>query len=167
MKQNSWTYTNKKISAIQTISIAAIVSGLLDSAAASVVFYLKLGLNPAQVMQYVASALYGEAAFSEGAWMVIVGAVMHFLIAFVIAAVYFYLYPKINLLEKWPVISGLLLGVAIWMVMNLLIIPLSKIQPAPFELMAVIISISWHMLLVGLPISLIIKRHFENNRWLN
>jgi uncharacterized membrane protein YagU involved in acid resistance len=88
-------------------------------------------------------------------------------ISFVIAAAYFYLYPVISQLRKWPVISGLLLGVAVWLFMNLFIIPFSKIQPPPFELSAVIISVVWHMALVGLPISLITKMHFENTRRFN
>ena len=118
-------------------------------------------------MQYIASAIYGVEAFSGGTATVIIGTLLHFMIAFVIAAVYFYLYPVISPLRKWPVISGLLLGIAIWLFMKLVIIPFSKIQPAPVELSAVVISVIWHMVLVGLPISLITKRHFENGGRLN
>ena len=75
--------------AIRTILIAGIIAGTLDSAAASVVFYFKLGLSPAQVMQYIASALYGSDAFSGGTAMVVIGTLLHFAISFVIAAVYF------------------------------------------------------------------------------
>jgi uncharacterized membrane protein YagU involved in acid resistance len=153
--------------AIRTILIAGIIAGTLDSAAASVVFYFKLSLSPAQVMQYIASALYGADAFSGGAAMVIIGTLLHLVISFVIAATYFYLYQVISQLRKWPVISGLLLGVAVWLFMNLVIIPFSKIQPSPFELSAVIISVAWHMVLVGLPISLITKRHFDRARRFN
>lgn len=164
MRQNSETGVGQKVSATRTILAAGVIAGILDSAAASLVFYFKLGLNPAQVMQYIASAIYGAKAFSGGIRMVIVGTLLHFIIAFIIAAVYFYLYPVISQLRKWPVISGLLLGVAIWLFMNLIVIPFSKIQPSPFEISAVIISISWHMVLVGLPISLITKRHFDSSR---
>jgi uncharacterized membrane protein YagU involved in acid resistance len=163
MEQNKRGGTN----AIRTILIAGIIAGILDSAAASVVFYFKPGLSPAQVMQYIASALYGADAFSGGAVMIIIGTLLHLVISFVIAAVYFYLYPVISQLRKWPVISGLLLGIAVWLFMNLVIIPFSKIQPAAFELSAVIISVAWHMVLVGLPISLITKRHFDRARRFN
>lgn len=164
MRQKSGAGVGQKVSALRTILAAGIIAGGLDSAAASVVFYFKLGLSPAQVMQYIASALYGAEAFSGGTGMVIIGTLLHFIIAFIIAAGYFYLYPVLNPLKKWPVISGLLLGIAIWLFMNLVVIPFSKIQPAPFEISAVIISLGWHMLLVGLPISLITKRHFESSR---
>jgi len=163
MEQNKRGGTN----ATRTILIAGIIAGTLDSVAASVVFYFKLDLSPAQVMQYIASALYGAEAFSGGAAMVIIGTLLHFMISFIIAGVYFYLFPVIKLLRERPVISGLLLGIAIWLFMNLVIIPFSKIQPTPFELSAVVISVIWHMVLVGLPISLITKRHFENARRLN
>lgn len=160
-------YKRGGANAICTILVAGIIAGILDSTAASVVFYLKLGLSPAQVMQYIASALYGAGAFSGGAAMVIIGTLLHFMISFTIAGVYFYLFPVIKLLKERPVISGLLLGVVIWLFMNLVIIPVSKIKPAPFELNAVIISIAWHMVLVGLPISLITKRHFESRSRFN
>lgn len=163
MKQRIHWRAEQKTSGFTTILIAGLISGILDSAAASVVFYLKLGLNPAQVMQFIASALYGPAAFKGGLMTMIIGVLLHFSIAFVITAIYFYFYPKIAGLGKWPVLSGLALGVGIWLVMNLAIIPLSKIQPGPFEISAVIISVAWHMLLVGLPISFIVKRHFVNN----
>jgi len=153
--------------AIPTILIAGIIAGVLDSAAASVVFYFNLGLSPAQVMQYIASALYGADAFSGGTVMVIIGILLHFVISFVIAAIYFYLYPVISQLRKWPVISGLLQGLAVWLFMNLAIIPLSKIQSAPFQLSAVIISVVWHMILVGLPISLITKGYFDRTSRFN
>jgi uncharacterized membrane protein YagU involved in acid resistance len=156
MEQNKRGGTN----AMGTILTAGIIAGTLDSAAASVVFYFKFGLSPAQVMQYIASALYGAEAFSGGAVMVIIGTLLHFMISFIIAGGYFYLSPIIKLLRKRPVISGLLLGVAIWLFMNLIIIPFSKIQPAPFQLSVVIISVAWHMVLVGLPISLITKKAF-------
>ncbi|MFB0495951.1 putative membrane protein YagU involved in acid resistance [Mucilaginibacter sp. OAE612] len=167
MRQNILADTEQKIGAARTILTAGIIAGILDSMAASVVFYFKLGLSPAQVMQYIASAIYGAEAFSGGTTTVIIGTLLHLMIAFVIAAVYFYLYPVISPLRKWPVISGLLLGIAIWLFMNLVIIPFSKIQPAPVELSAVVISVIWHLVLVGLPISLITKRHFENGGRLN
>jgi hypothetical protein len=167
MNGNRRIGTEKKVSAIRTILTAGITAGILDSAAASVVFYFKLGLNPAQVMRYIASAFYGPEAFTGGTWMVIVGALLHFFIAIIIAAVYFYLYPAISQLRERPVISGLLFGVAIWLLMNLVVIPFSKIQPAPFEMSAVVISVSWHAILVGLPVSLITNRYFVLNRKLS
>jgi hypothetical protein len=162
MKQRTQWGSEQKTRALTTILIAGLISGMLDSIAASVVFYLKFGLNPAQVMQFIASALYGPAAFSGGLITVIVGVLLHFSIAFAITAIYFYFYPKIGELGKWPILSGLALGIGIWSVMNVVVIPFSKIQSPPFEISAVIISITWHMLLVGLPISFIVKRHFIN-----
>ena len=150
----------ERTKALETIFIAGLIAGILDSAAASTVFYLKFGLNPAQVMQFIASAIFGSRAFTGGTPMVLIGILLHFLISFVVAALYFFCYPKMVILGKKPVLSGLSLGLVTWLVMNLLVIPLSNIQPAPSDPVGIIISITWHMLFIGLPISFLTRRHF-------
>lgn len=163
MKQTMRTASEPKTNALVTILIAGLVSGILDSIAASVVFYLKFGMQPGQVMQFVASAIFGPAAFAGGTTMVIIGTLMHFVIAFAIAAIYFYCYPKIQILGRFPVLSGFAYGLGVWLFLNIAIIPFTKIPPSPVELGAVIVGIIWHMVLVGLPISFIVRRHFFNN----
>jgi hypothetical protein len=163
MKQTTGTAMEPKTKALMTILIAGFVSGLLDSIAASVVFYLKLGMMPGQVMQFVASAIFGQSAFAGGTTMILLGTLIHFLIAVAISAIYFYCYPKIELLGTYPVLSGFSFGLGVWLFLNLAVIPFTKIPPSPVELGAVIVGIVWHMVLVGLPISLIVRRHYFNN----
>jgi hypothetical protein len=115
-------------------------------------------------MRFIASAIYGPAAFTRGPEMVLVGILLHFLIAFAIAGIYFYCFPKMVVLGRKPVLSGLVLGLVTWLVMNLMVIPFSNIKPAPVEPAAIVVSIIWHMLLVGLPISILTRRHFFASR---
>jgi uncharacterized membrane protein YagU involved in acid resistance len=161
MKQQIQKRTMQKQHASETIFLAGLVSGVLDGIAASVVFNIKLGLNPGQVMQYIASAVYGSDAFKGGIYTIIIGILLHFIIAFIAAAIFLYAYPKIKILRRDIIITGLVFGLGIWLFMNFLIIPLTKIQPAPFDVMAALISASWHMVLVGLPIALIVKKSFN------
>jgi uncharacterized membrane protein YagU involved in acid resistance len=144
----------------KTIFWAGLICGILDGLAAIIFFYAWLKLTPGQVMQFIASGIYGPAAFAGGTPMVWAGIAIHFFIAFVLAVIYFYAYPKISLLHTNPVLSGLLYGLGIWLVLNLLVMPASNIQQGPFDPAAALISIVWHMLLVGLPIALITKKHF-------
>lgn len=146
---------------IKTIFWAGLVSGILDALAACIVFYLAKGFNPGQVMQYIASGCFGMGAFAGGSSMIIIGFILHFVIAFAIAAAYFLIFPFIKIMRTQPVISGLLLGIIAWAFMNLLVIPLSLAPKEPFNAVAAIVSIVWHMVLVGLPVALITKKHFD------
>jgi uncharacterized membrane protein YagU involved in acid resistance len=163
MKQRIQKRSMQKQHNSQTIFWAGLVSGTLDGIAASIVFNLKLGLNPGQVMQYIASAVYGLAAFKGSVYTIIVGIVLHFIIAFVASAVFLYAYPKIGILRRNVVTAGLVFGLGIWLFMNLLVVPVTKIQPAPFDAMAALVSGIWHMVLVGLPIALIVKRGYNRS----
>jgi hypothetical protein len=153
----------QSVNGFKTIFWSGLACGILDGIAAVVFFYAWLKLTPGQVMQFIASGIYGPAAFSGGASMVWTGIAIHFFVAFVAAAIYFYVYPKLSLLHTNPMLSGLLFGLGIWLVMNLLVIPGSNIHQGPFDPAAALISIAWHMLLVGLPIALITKKHYSRH----
>lgn len=147
-------------SPINTILWAGLVAGVLDSLAGVVVYYIWFGLNPLQVLQFIASGIYGESAFKGGFPMVGVGLFFHFLIAYVVTIIYFLAYPKISLLSRYQVVAGLFFGLGIWLVMNLLVLPYSNIPKSPFDAGLAAVGIIWHMVLVGLPIALIVGKYF-------
>jgi hypothetical protein len=128
MKQGNSINKGQAPSVFSTIFWAGIFAGTLDGIAAALFFHVKLGLNTGQVMQFVASALLGEASFKGGYLTVFFGAVFHYLIAFVISAFYFYAYPAISALRKWPAVFGLLYGFGVWLVINLLVLPLTRMS---------------------------------------
>jgi len=160
MAQNSKN-SSPNSKAMCTVFWGGLIAGILDGIAACSVFYLKLHLRPAQVMQYIASAIYGPEAFTGGYNMVTIGIILHFLISFALAAVYFWIYPYFKMLANWPRLSGLGFGLALWLVINLLVLPQTQIASVPFELSAALVSVIWHMILVGLPIAMITKSHFD------
>jgi len=147
---------------LKMIFWAGLISGTLDAIASSSIFYFKLGLHPGQVMQFVASAIFGPEAFKGGLPMVITGTVAHYLISFAFAGFYFLIFPYLKITRSNPMGAGILYGGFIWMFMNLGVMPLSAVQAPPFELIGVLVSIICHMILVGLPISLIAKRQDES-----
>lgn len=147
--------------ALYTIFWSGIISGLLDAMAACTVFYFKQGFSPAEVMKFIATGLYGPEAFAGGGAMVALGVFIHFFIAFTIAGIYYFIFPSFRMLNYRPILSGFIFGALIWIVMNLVIIPLTQVPPAPLEAGAVLVSITWHMILVGLPIAIITKRAFR------
>lgn len=143
----------------RTLTTSTLSSGLLDASAGALVYFIFKGLNPIEVLQYIASGIYGEAAFSGGLLTASVGLVLHFVVAFAFAAGFFIVYPSIKLLSKNIWITGLLYGLFSWLVMNLLVLPNSGVAKVPFNFISVL-EIIWHMGLVGLPIAVLTKKHF-------
>jgi uncharacterized membrane protein YagU involved in acid resistance len=151
--------TTNQATAAATIAKSAIVAGLLDATAGVIVYFIFKGLNPVQVLQYIASGVFGAAAFQGGLLMAGAGLVFHFIIAFAFAGAFFIVYPRIGLLRKSPVITGLLYGLFMWCFMNLLVLPNSAIGHVPFTTVS-ILEIIWHMALVGLPVALITEKYY-------
>jgi hypothetical protein len=168
---------------LPTILLAGLVAGTLDACAAMTQFMIKNnGANPLKVWRYVASGALGSDALKKDlVIMGITGLLFHFLIAFLFTLFFFFIFPKIKLLWKNLVVTGLLYGIFIWLVMNLIIVPLSNIParsklwtmvtnadgkrhailqlpPNPTQM---IIGILIIMFCVGLPIALIIGNYYR------
>ena len=141
---------------LRTILFAGLLAGALDIAAAFVVYGLR-GASPVRILQSISSGLLGVAAFQGGLGTAALGAMLHFFIAIVAAAVYYGASGKLGILVRRPVVSGLLYGVAVYLFMNLVVLPLSAVAKRPFvpSMAAVIVVV--HMLCVGLPIALVIR----------
>lgn len=92
--------------------------------------------------------------------MALYGLLFHFIIAFSFAIAYFLAFPYLPFLRKHPVISGLLYGVVAWCITNLIVLPLSNVKMGPFTTAGVLRSMIILMLMIGLPISWIVRRHY-------
>jgi hypothetical protein len=147
-------------SAVATIVRATIVSGLLDATAGVVVYWIYKGLNPLQVLQYIASGIFGPAVINGSFLYVIIGLLLHFVIAFAFTCAYFLAFPFIKSFATNTVINGLIYGVFIWGFMNFLVLPFSNIPHSPKDFVSVL-ELIWHSVLVGLPIVIIVERHFK------
>jgi ABC-type antimicrobial peptide transport system permease subunit len=67
---------------------------------------------------------------------------------------------KLNLLTQHAIICGLLYGILVYLVMNLIVLPLSAIYFKPvYSPAAVVTGLIIHMLCVGLPIALVVSRY--------
>jgi hypothetical protein len=57
-----------------------------------------------------------------------------------------------------PIISGVAYGVAVYVVMYWIVMPLSIFHRGPFSAFNTAVAIVTHMICVGLPISLLVRR---------
>ena len=142
----------------QAILWGGLLCGVLDAAYSVAAYGLHAGLNPIQVLQFIASGLLGSSAFEGGLAAAGLGAVLHFLISFVVAAVYFAASRWIPVLRTQAVTFGLLFGAAVYLVMSYVVLPLSAVAPSPFSLAMFLNGIIGHALFVGMPIALYARR---------
>ena len=144
--------TTRRLSIGKAIFWGGFIAGVLD-AVDGVIAYGTQGLNPIQVLQYIASGLLGKAAFEGGLATAGLGAALHFLIAFVAAAVYVAAGRWIPALRQKAVTLGPLYGAAVYFFMNYLVLPLSAVGHSPFKLGLFLNGVIGHALFVGLPIA--------------
>ena len=150
--------------AARAIVWGGVLAGVGDIMFAFVMSGLR-GVGPVRVLQSVASGLLGTAARDGGLATAALGGVLHFLIAFVWATVFWLLSRKLRFLVQHPVVCGLLYGFAVYAFMYLVVLPLSAAYFKPtFTPYTVSLNGAGHMLLVGLPIALAARKFTDTTR---
>jgi len=131
-----------------------IVVGSLDITYA-ILFWSFRGVAPTRVFQSVAAGVLGRNSFNLGMKSALLGAALHYFIAFSIVIVYYVASKWIPLLIEHAVICGIVYGIGVYIVMNYVVIPLSNAaRPKTFNLLWVSCSVVVHMFLIGLPAAL-------------
>jgi uncharacterized membrane protein YagU involved in acid resistance len=136
------------------VAAGALAVGTLDILDAIGFFGLYRHVAPMRIFQSIASGLLGKAAFSGGTATAILGGVLHFEIATVIVFVYYAATRWIPDLAKRALLWGPLYGVAVYVVMNAVVIPLSAATGGMPKLPVLINGLAIHILGVGIPSAL-------------
>lgn len=140
---------------VTAILVGGLLAGALDLTSA----FITYGWN---VPKGIAGGLIGPAtarAGGMGIW--ILGVFLHFFITCAAAAVYWAFSRRLIFLRQSPFVCGLFFGIAVFLVMNLIVLPLSAIHArGPFPLNGLIQGLLVHMFFVGLPISYTVS-YFE------
>jgi hypothetical protein len=135
----------------RAILYGTLVVGALDAVDAIVFFGLRSGARPIRIFQSIASGVLGRDAFQGGLATALLGVGLHFFIAFGIVSVFYLASTRVRALTRHPVICGLLYGVAVYAVMNLIVVPLSAAGRPSFPLPIVANGLLIHACGVGLP----------------
>jgi hypothetical protein len=158
----SATHRMQLLAGMKTVLVAGFAAGTLDALGAIVVYGPVLGkLSIGRIFRGIASAAYGHLATQGGMEMAWIGLGFHYLIAVIFAGLYCLIFPNFRFLHHRALVSGFLYGMIIWLVMNLLVLPRTKLPPAPFSLSGIILSALLLIFLVGLPIALITQRYWN------
>ena len=142
---------------VRTILSAGVAAGVFDIVAAMLV-YGQRGARPMRILQSIASGLLGPAAFQGGTATAAAGLVLHFFIAGAAAAVFYLASLRIHALVRRPVAFGALYGVVVYAFMNFVVLPLSAVAKRPFDARTALLIVLVHIVCVGVPIALIVRR---------
>lgn len=137
---------------------AGLTAGALDILAAVIINTL-LGSTPMRVLQSVASGLLGRLAFDGGWRTALLGLVLHFVMMLIIAAIFCALASVMRWTWRQPLLAGAIYGIAVYVVMNLVVVPLSAFPARlSYPPSTLAIGLSVHIVCIGVPIALIAAR---------
>jgi hypothetical protein len=142
---------------IETITLAGLLAGALDITATTTLFVLQ-GLPVERLWQGIASGALGASAFKGRKGTAAIGLLFHFVIAFLVAAIYYGINRELPILGERPVLCGALYGVVVHGVMSLIVLPMSSAPKREFSAKAFVIQLVIHICFVGLPIALMVSR---------
>ena len=151
----------KRSRALPTIALAGLIAGILDITSAFVIAGIK-GTGSIRMLQGIASGLLGQRSFEGGMATAGLGLGIHFLIAFTAAAVFYAASRKFSSLTQHAVVSGLLYGIAVYIFMYWIVVPLA-FPTARHSTSRDVTAVIIHIILIGLPISLVVHR-FSNGK---
>jgi Na+/alanine symporter len=142
----------QKPNALLAILAGGLLAGSLDLGSALITY-------GAGVPRAIAGGLLGPAARHGGSGTYVLGIVLHFFIATTAAAAYYVASRKLDFLKEHPLVCGPFYGISVFLVMNLIVLPLSALHiRGPFQLAGLIQGLLVHMILIGLPISFSIRQ---------
>jgi hypothetical protein len=142
--------------ALRTIAITGLIVGAMDITSA-IILAISRGLTATRLLQFVASGLIGPKAFTGGTATAALGLAVHFVIAFCLVAVFYAASRRLGFMLRHAVLAGVVYGLMVFGVMNLIVLPLSSAKPR-HSLTGDLIQIGIHMFVIGLPTALLIRR---------
>ena len=143
--------------ALDTILLGGGAVALLDIANAMTFWALYRGTSPQRILQSIAVGLLGNDAFTGGAGSALLGAFLHVFIACGIASVYWAACMFWPGLITRPAPYGMTYGAVVYLVMNQVVLPLSRVGPVPFILPWFLANFIGHVLLVGPPVAFVAR----------
>jgi hypothetical protein len=146
-------------SILRPILIGTLIAGTLDILAA-VGLTLFYGGNPMTMLRGVASGPFPDATlWGTGGSML--GLIVHFTLMAIMVTIFVLAASRLRQLWEKPVLWGFLYGLATYVVMNLLVVPLRWPERFPPSTRGIVTQLFCHIVLVGIPIALVAARHFR------
>ena len=147
---------------IPTIFVGGLIVGVLDLAYAMVVYSPH---HPLLIPRHIATGVLGPAAYNGGVPAIVLGVVLHFVIALGAATVFFLAtryspLPLRRFLLDRAIVSGMIFGACVYVVMHYIVLPLSAVPHLhPTPTIYKVTEFIEHWFVVGIPISLSVRHY--------
>jgi hypothetical protein len=146
--------------AIKAILLAGCAAATIDLVYISIFTYVVSGIGPLRILQSVATGLLGAASYDGGYGSGVLGFICHYVILIIAATMFWAASRKIPFLTRQALIAGVLFGLAIWLVMNFIIVPLSAAPPRQITLtLGTVCNFIAHLVLIGPTLSLVMRKY--------
>ena len=129
-----------------------LLAGVMDLTGATISYALSGGTNPVRILYYIASGVFGPEAFTGGPTMAWMGFGLRMFNAMCFTVFFFLLYPAISRFVKSIYMQAILYGAFVWCLMNLIVVPLSRVNMAALTLRSSAIAMVILMICIGLPV---------------
>ena len=160
MSTNASTSLNSRNSLLRSIALGGMIVFIGQLTQVWLVNSLFQNTPFILVLQYLASGALGNTAFEGGIATALLGVFFHLLVSFVVAGVFILSANRIPLLSRYAIAGSLLYGFGVFIVMNLIVLPLSAAPPIPAPTMPWLIeAIVEHILVIGLPLGILVQRN--------
>jgi hypothetical protein len=156
---------------LKALGLCLLIAGTLDISDA-LIFYGLRGVPALGLLRFIAGCLLGVSALHGGLGMAALGLAIHYTITLFWSVLFLFAAlrltfttpratTRLTFLTRHAIASGLLYGGLIYVLMNFLVLPLTRLPPRSHHLApAVLINgVLALLLFMGLPIALI-ARHF-------
>jgi len=137
-----------------------LIVGTLDIIAA-IIQTLMAGGSITRLMQYIASGVFGTAAFEGGMTYAVLGLAFHYVVAFGWSFLFLMVYPKLSFAPKHRLLTGIAYGAFVWFMMNRIVLPLSNVSMRPFDPVRSLIAAAVLMVAIGIPLSFLASGYYS------
>lgn len=152
---------NKTSSAILK---AGLIAGSLDILLAFANAWWSSGVSPMRVLQFIASGLLGGKAFQHSYGVALLGLGIHFFISFFWTILFFIIYHHYKKIARSPFSQSVFYGIFVWLVMNLLVLPLTNVPKSDLQWPEAIKGIIILIIAIGLPLAHFARKNRIGNK---
>ena len=147
-------------SSLTPVFAGGILAAAIDLTYACTYHGLVNKIPPIRILQSIGSGVFGKNSFQMGYTSAAVGFIAHFTILIIAAAIFNAARRRSAFLREHAYVSGMVLGVGIYLTMNYIVLPLSAAPHFTSTPVGAISDFSVHVLLLGPAISLVV-RYFD------
>jgi uncharacterized membrane protein YagU involved in acid resistance len=143
----------------KALLLCLLIAGTLDISDA-LIFYGLRGVPALGLLRFIAGCLVGVSALHGGLAMAALGLAIHYTITLFWSALFLLAATRVSFLTRRAILSGLIYGGLIYVLMNFVVLPLTRLPPRTHHLAPAVLvnGVLALMLFMGLPIALIARR---------